>query len=293
MTWFNWIPAISTSGVIAIILWLFRNVIITRLTKSVEHEFNIKIETLRTELRQGEERLRADLRAKEAEIAALRSGAMTALVSRQVAVDKRRLEAVDQLWAAARSLGHARRISSIMSVIKFEAAAEHAEHDPKLREFFEKLGLGFDIKSIDVSESDKARPYVSLMAWATFSAIHAVSMHAVIRWHILKSGLGNKDFSKTESINKLLKTALPHQATYVDTHGSDGYHFLLEELDTKLLSELRAMLAGGEADKVNLEQAAEILKQSNELFKPTRPETVVAQVSVPVDPISSRAAGST
>ena len=45
-----------------------------------------------------------------------------------------------------------------------------------------------------------------------------------------------------------------------------GCHYLLEELDAKLLSEFQKMLAGVEADKASIEQAAEILKQSNEVL---------------------------
>lgn len=87
MSLIDWLPAITTSSLFAAALWIGRHLILTRLTKSVEYEFGQKIEALRAQLREGEERLKADLRAKEIEIAALRSGAMTALASRQIAVD--------------------------------------------------------------------------------------------------------------------------------------------------------------------------------------------------------------
>ncbi|MDD5451482.1 MAG: hypothetical protein PHT49_06255 [Desulfovibrionales bacterium] len=221
---------------------------------------------LEAELRQGEERLRTELRAKEAEIAALRGGAMTALASRQIAVDKRRLDAVDQLWAATMALAPARALSNWLSVFKFEAAAERAERDPKVRQLFDMMGGGFDIKLLGSADAQKARPFVSPMAWAIFTALQAICVHAAMRWQILKSGLGKQDFANTDSIDKLLKTALPHQPAYIDKYGPEGYHYLLDELETRLLRELQSMLVGGEADKANLEQAAEILKQSNELI---------------------------
>src|SRR5437867_6915410 len=122
----NWIPAVSTTTLLAIALWLCRNLIVTRLAKSVEHEFNEKLEKLKAGFRVSEERLRADIRAKEAEIATLRSGALLASASRQAAADKRRLEAVDQLWSATTALGPARVISFFMSAINFEEAAKRA-----------------------------------------------------------------------------------------------------------------------------------------------------------------------
>ena len=101
----SWLPSVTTTALLALALWLGRNLIATRLVKSVEHEFNTKLESLRAELRKNEEELfKADLRSKEAEIAALRGGAMTAMASRQVALDKRRLDAVDQLWSALTAL---------------------------------------------------------------------------------------------------------------------------------------------------------------------------------------------
>jgi hypothetical protein len=56
-----WIPAGATTGSFAVILWLCRSLIATRLTKSVENEFNRKLENVK-----------AELRTKEAQIDALR-----------------------------------------------------------------------------------------------------------------------------------------------------------------------------------------------------------------------------
>src|SRR5437879_2292452 len=106
------LSTLSATALLSLALWLFHAVIITRLAKSVQHEFDDKLETIRTDLRKSEELFRADLRSKETQIAALRSGAIAGLVSRQAALDKRRLEAVDQLWSALTSLAPL-RIASI------------------------------------------------------------------------------------------------------------------------------------------------------------------------------------
>lgn len=267
MVFLDWLPAVTTTSLLALALWLGRNLILTRLTKSVEHEFNTKLEVLRTQLRESEERLKADLRGKEAEIAALRGGAMTAMASRQMAVDKRRLEAVDQLWSAVTALGPAKYLSTFMSVIKFEAAVDRAERDPELRKFFEEIGGGFDQKSLDLGGAAKARPFLSPMAWAIYSALLATTLHAVMRWHVLKSGLRGKDLIKDEAIGELIKVALPDSADFIETYGASGYHLLIEQLEYKLLKELQAMLAGAEADKANVEQAGEILKRASQVLK--------------------------
>ena len=140
MDFLDWIPAISTTSLLAAAIWLMRSVITTRLTKSVQYEFDQKLEVLRTDQRKSEESFKADLRAKDAQIDLLRSGAISSLASRQAALDKRRIEAVDQLWSAVVELAPAKVASAWMAHIKFDAAAKEAAKNPRVRQLFEMFG---------------------------------------------------------------------------------------------------------------------------------------------------------
>lgn len=260
-----WIPSIVTTGLLAFALWLGRKLIATRLVKSVEHEFDTKLETIRAEFREKEELLKADLQSKQTEITDLRSGAMTAMASRQMALDKRQLEAVDQLWSAVTALAGAKSISVFMSLIKFEAAAKEAARSEKFRETFAIMGAGFDLAKVDLSGAAKAHPFVSPMAWALFSAYQAIAMLAVAKLQVLKLGLGDTDLFDKDAVAKLIKVALPHQAEYIDKYGDAGYHYLLEELEKSLPTSLREMLAGKEADKATIERASEIVRLTGEV----------------------------
>ena len=266
----EWLPSISTTAILALVLWLARNLIATRLTKSVQYEFDIKVESLRAELRKNEEVFRADLRAKESEIAVLRSGAITAMASRQIALDKRRLDAIDQLWSAFIALGPAKWILLSMSGFNLDKVFERAPHDEKLRDFFKQIGAGFDDKKIDSSVSEKARPFVSPMAWALFSAYQAIVMQAVAKLRLIQFGIGEKSLLDTERTKKLIKTALPYWEEYIEEHGDSAYHLLLDTLETNLLDEFRKMMAGEEDDKDAVERAAKIVEAANSVIGPTR-----------------------
>lgn len=284
----DWVPALSTAAGLGFVGWLLRNWISTRLAKSVGFEFDRKLELLKAEHRASEEWLRADLRAKEAEIAALRAGAMTALSNRQIAIDKRRLDAIDQLWAAVLSLSKARGVSLMMSTLKFEAVAERAETDPKMREFLKTIGGGFDIKTdLSMGDASKARPFVSPLAWAIFIAVVSIVANGVIRWHIAQGGLGAKDFSDHSALAKMIKVALPEYSSYIDAQGVSGFHFLVEKLELKLLEEFQVMMSGAEADRSSVQRAAEILKYSEELTKQSKVDA--AQPSVPADLLAGTA----
>lgn len=96
------LSAVGWTVLVGIAIWLSQHLIVTRLRASVRHEFNEKLEMLRADLRKSEESFKADLRAKETQIEVLRSGALLGMTSRQTTLDKRRLEAVEQLWGRYR-----------------------------------------------------------------------------------------------------------------------------------------------------------------------------------------------
>ena len=268
----DWIRSLIASGTFTAILiaalYFGRDLLKTYLTRGVEHKFNTELEAVRGQLRESEERLKADLRSKEAELDALRSGAMTAMASRQVAVDKRRLEAVDQLWSAVVSLAQTKPIATLLAVVDFAQAAKRAEREPKLREFFKAMPAGgFDFKKLDLSGAQKARPFLTPLAWATYSALAGIATHCVLKLEILKGGISPEGLINDDAANQVIKAALPHSADFVDKYGSKGYHFVLDQLENKLLQDVQAMLAGVEGDKAAVEQAAEIVRLAHELTK--------------------------
>lgn len=268
----EWLAAISTTSLLAVVLWLSKNLIITRLTKAVRHEYDEKIEKLRTKLRKSEETFKSDLQSKEAQINALRSGALSTISSRQVAVFEKQVKAIEQVWNTVIALGPAKSVSAWMAVIKFEAAAKAAAQNPRAREMFSMLST-IDLEAIDTKEAQKARPFISPVAWAYFTAYQAVVTHAVFRLHMLKSGIEMTDVIDTEHVMKVVKLALPHQAEYIEKHGPSAFHYLLEELETNMLTSFKLMMKGDEADKEALEKAAAIISESEKLLESSKQQS--------------------
>lgn len=259
----QWIPSIATSSLLLVVIWISKNLILTRLRKSVESEFDVKIEVLKADLRNSEEALKAETRSREAEIAVLRTGALSASVTRQAAVDARKLQAVDELWSAVSSLAAGKNICRFMKTIKFDVAITETENNPELRNLFRAMGSGCDASKFDLSGSQKARPYVSNLAWAYFSAYSAIISDGVIRIEMLKRGIPGKDLVDVKGISELVTAALPYYSKFIEEHGPTGYYMLLDELESLLLKDFEIMLSGQEADAATVERAAEILKKAD------------------------------
>ncbi len=257
-------PSLFLTALFAATLWFTRKTIATYFTRGIEHEFEKKLEKLRSELRVRENELRAEIQAGENEIAALRSGALTGIASRQAALDQRRLRAAEEIWAAVVALGPARVVSEMLSSIRFERAAKEVQTDLKMRSVFQKIGSTIDLTKMASSSAESARPFVPPSVWAAFLAYRTIVGRAVAKLEILKTGVGS-DILNKELVPKLIKAVLPHQSSLVDEFGEDGYFVFVEELEANLLKEIQNMLAGHDLDETTVRKSAEIVRLSREI----------------------------
>ncbi|KAL0630462.1 hypothetical protein Q9L58_010692, partial [Maublancomyces gigas] len=233
-----------------------------------ESEYSHLLETYKFELRKSEEALKADLKAKEVEISALRSGTLSAISNRQLLLDKKRIEASEEIWASVVALGAFKIISSWMAGIKFEEAAEAAKHDPKVRKIVEVFDKQIDPDYLKSQLApSKSRPFVTPMLWASYSAYNTILMQAVMQAFVIKSGVGPGLLNEKRSA-EILKLVLPHQSEYIDQFGSSCYHHLLEEIEEKILKEIHNTISGESTDEAGIRQAAAVINKCNEFIKP-------------------------
>jgi hypothetical protein len=154
-----------------------------------------------------------------------------------------------------------------MAFVNFEVAASAAASNPKAREAFAAIGGQFDVKKIDMTVAEKARPFVSQIAWAIYFAYRAIVLTAVMKLELLKRGLNEPSVIDTKTVANLIAIILPDRAEYIQKTGPSAYHYLLDELESRLLEELQKMLQGVESNKISIEQAATILKESERVMK--------------------------
>lgn len=258
----DWIPSTVVAAVWSFVLWHYKEKVGAYLTRSVQHDFDVRLAAIQNDFREREALFQADLRAKEKQLDFLRTGALSALSSRQSALDKRRLEAVDQLWGAFAALAPARSTATWMAKFKFDAVIEVAANDPQVRKFFETFDCNVEALKPSADAANSARPFVTPMAWAFFSAYRSIVMYAVMQSKLLQTGL-KTNYMKTESVIELVKKTLPEHSKYLDEHGLAAANNLLEELEDRLLAELRSSAEGGTQDVANIERAAQILKAAH------------------------------
>lgn len=249
----DWIPAISSTLVLAVLIFLSRNLIVTRLTNAVKHEYDSKLEVLK-----------ADLSKKEKEIEGLRQFGFSGLQQRQTVLFNKQVEAVELLWAATCKLYLGKPLSEMMLTVKTEEVSKAISQDAKLQQFFKYISLHTDMEKMTVVDPQPARPFVSKLAWAYYSAYRSVIWHYVLQAKLFENGVSD-NLLDIEKVTKMVSVALPHQKNFIEKFGVGAFGHLLDELQDKILLELDSMLSGRTLDSSGLKKAAKIQELAQEL----------------------------
>jgi hypothetical protein len=185
MEWMFWI-SVAVNFALPVAVFFARNWLKANIEKSVQHKFDVKIETIRTELRKNEESFKQELQAKEAEISTLRNTVIGRRANRQALLDKRRLEAIERVWAAFVALAPFYSVASMMSPFKVDVAAKRVSREENVRKIFETISSNVDITKIEKISAKNEQPFVSPLVWAYFlyqpALIRTDTPSRVVRW---------------------------------------------------------------------------------------------------------------
>ncbi|MGF6785798.1 hypothetical protein [Paraburkholderia sp. 35.1] len=269
------LPGLMPTALFAAALWLGRNLIITRLKSAVQHEFDQKIEAVRSEQRISEESFKAVIRQREADIASLKSSAISGIASTQLELYKRRVSATEQIWSAVSTLSGAKGAVQYIAIMKMDALAEQVGHDNRLRSAVEIMAkMVGDVEKYAVPDAAKAEPFVSEVVWSLYQAYQAILTISLSQLHMLAKGVDPRELLNHAGVAQLAKLALPSRADHIDQHGAAGYPALVDELQKALLVELRKMLTGVDADASSVERAHAIQAQVTKIKDESAQATV-------------------
>jgi hypothetical protein len=255
---YDWIPGLTSSGLLAFTLYLFRKVISVRLTQSVKSEFDTKLAGLQSELR-----------TKEAQINALQTGALSGLVNRQSKMYEKQIEAIEQIWEAKSQLSKGVYLVNTMAIVKFDASSKESVKNPQMSAMFETIGGDLKITDFNLESAKKCRPFISDLAWAYYSAYQTIIFLAFTKMDVIRKGIDNPEqFFSFKGGDSLLKSVLPSYSELIEQDVDGSHHaYFLDEIEKLLLLELKNIQSGSKSDIENTQRAAAILKESEELMK--------------------------
>lgn len=252
----HWAPAVTTSVLLAAVFWLCRKLIAVRLTATVKHEFDQKLETIKSELVR-----------KNGELESLRSTVLQVVSGNQAHLSTRRLVAIDQVIRSMQALKENAMLVQTLAVLKLDYLLEHAG-DAKVANFLETIGRPHAAITESLARSREAelsRPFISPWAWALYSAYSGVITHEIARMAAIRAGQDPSKLITTEKMIAVLRTALPDMAAQIDQQGISVFPMALEKLENELAQELQKVASGKVDDVALLARAAAVIDGAQKL----------------------------
>ena len=226
---------LGPSAILLFVLWLARKLIETRLVQSVQHEFNSKLESLRS-----------DLGRRATEIATLQSSLLSVLAQGQSRLDERRLLASERLWIQFLRLRASSGIVRMFAYLKVDGMVsqrDQSNYDAMLDAIFP--GVVLDQEPRDAFRAaEQERPFLDDMAWALFGAYHGIVIHDYARLTTLRAKLDPAEFVLTDRVTRELQQVMPEMHDYLDRVGAAGFAQLLDPLEVHLLQVVRHGFSG-------------------------------------------------
>lgn len=273
--------AVVSAALVTSVAWLARTLIYERLKASVQHEFNEKLEVIRTDAKQREALLQAELRAQDSRLQAalrnreqqlqlLQSDVLNARASRQAALETRRLDAIDLLWSSFQGLAPLRLATKMMEPIDFNKALKESATDQKTRAFFSDIAkmAGVSTEQLQARAADtpwKARLYVSDQSWKLFEAYQGVLNVFLLRLKQLEIGI-DKDITLIEKSIAEVKEALPHYTDLLDKYGGDVLPILIDDLGKAFELSLLKMLKNEPSSAQDIEEVGSLMAAAEKLI---------------------------
>ncbi|ODT19901.1 MAG: hypothetical protein ABS54_14585 [Hyphomicrobium sp. SCN 65-11] len=235
---------------------------------SVQHSFDKKIETLKSELRISEEKVSAQLRANEQGVKLLSDAAINLRSSRMVALDARRLQAVEKLWSAKIEVDSWRLTAIVVSQLNLDEILKDPDsRGPAMQRFastFDGISGPDPTKKSPAISSASERPFVTADVWASFYAYQSVMTHSAVILKSLASGMVGY-LKREDALKPIMLAALPEYKDYIEKFGLSGYYHLLDALEQKLLKSISEMLDGKDVDAAALSTSAKLISAARDL----------------------------
>lgn len=246
---------VASAGFVGWVGFLMRDTLGKLLTKSVEHQFEKKLETFKS-----------DIRDSEKELEQIRAFLVSARRDRDLALQAKRFEAAESMIQARNILAEFTMLVTFMKELKIDEILKRGD-DPKIIEFINTL-----IGTINIEEKLSVYKklnkicfelYISDNTLKQFRAYETIMLHAAVMMKILSMPLKNKDsIIKKGNVSQPVIEAAPLSKNGFEEHGDEYALYWNDYFYAEILKALRKELHGADNMDRDTESATRLALDS-------------------------------
>lgn len=257
----DWMP----TAIVGALMFLSKNVILNRLTKAVQHEYDIKIEAFRADLQKAEQKISAN--EKKIEIAS--SHAISGYSQRQWALYQKKLDAAEKLWGTVVKLGSIQNISLMLGYVDIQATIKNLNQQ-RTSKFIASMWSVFssEIESgvMKCTDAENARIFLPADILDLFDAYVGILSYYVLILKMLHLGSENVIETKTADLVGLTKRVLPESADHIEQYKEECFFALAPVLKSKLRLKLIELIGDDAADSHATMRGVDIFRKAAQGF---------------------------
>lgn len=228
--------SIISSGAV---VWILKEWISTRLRTSIQHEYDIKLETLKSDL---------------SHQAAFQAKAYAAFSEGQKAAMERKLQAVDKTWKTL--IDFRGKLPAILGFIDLLTVDEYkkVKDDPTF------VSLAQDLSEAKIAgfaqwDIEDARPYVGEYIWSLVFIYRTIFLRTTLLLFWGRMDAEKIQWHKDESIQQLISAALSkNEKTSFDQQQFGKIVWVQRQLEIKILSAMQKIISGEDVVAPSIEQ---------------------------------------
>lgn len=234
---------------------LMRDTLARYLTKSVEHQFEERLE-----------KFKADIRGNERELEQIRAFLTKAKQERDAAIQAKRLEAAESLLRERQVLSRLSMLVEYMKILKTDRMLD-APGDPKVAEFvqtlLEPVHVDKTLEDLKLFDRTTSRLYLNEAAVKTFEAYQAIVMSAVTVLKLLSIPLDQKsEFLKPSKLRETVTDLLPGTKDGFEKFGEGYAYYWTTHFHDEVLRLLRNDILGMDASGKDAASAERLVLES-------------------------------
>ncbi|MBX9990924.1 hypothetical protein [Phreatobacter oligotrophus] len=236
---------------------------------------NKLLEDIKAAIRASEESVKDNIRRNEAESAAFRHLVTSQHSARSMEIEKRRIQALEAVWAACVALAPQKVGASVAETLKLgvmiQTASQGGADAEKVKQVAEIIWTSFSLDKIrEVPQAGTSQLFVPDNVWSKYALYRQLLGRFIIQIGAAKFGVKPQHLVGPEKLIAALCKAMPSWEDYINKHGEDALPYLVEPLETAILTEIQKELAGQTADEDAIRRARIVLDLSSQYDKATK-----------------------
>ncbi|CAI1132899.1 hypothetical protein J8631_24775 [Serratia fonticola] len=252
----KWVLGVATStGIIAFVVYLTRETLMRFFTRSVEHQFEKKLESFK-----------ADIRDSEKELEQIRSFLVSARRDRDQALQAKRFEAAESMMHARKALAEFSMLVEYMKNLKTDAILKSGD-DPKIIEFIniiiKPINIDEKLKSYGLFDKTLFSLYLGEETIKTFEAYEMIMVNAATMMKIFSMPLSGKEkIINKSNMGKVVIEAAPLSKNGFEKFGDEHAYHWSGYFYAEILKALRKELHGADNMEKDTESATRLALDS-------------------------------